>query len=142
MMNQADRVNTFIIVFDGHCPMCHGCIRFLLRYDRHKHFCFTPLQSSVGQGLVSESQQSGQCVEGGESVLYYREGNIFLRYLALQYILRDLGGVWKVLGRVLGWVPLSIGDFMYTVVAGFRYKLFGRYDHCPLPSKDVRDRFL
>jgi predicted DCC family thiol-disulfide oxidoreductase YuxK len=35
-----------------------------------------------------------------------------------------------------------VRDFGYGLVVGARYRLFGRYDACPLPPPQHRDRFL
>lgn len=39
-------------------------------------------------------------------------------------------------------VPRPIRDRLYDVFARYRYKLFGKYERCPLPSAAVRSRFL
>ena len=131
-----------IIAFDGYCPLCHWCIRFVLKNDLLKRFYFVSLQSIQGQDLMRKLVQKKLSIKNMSSVVYQCDGDVFLGFSAVVFILRDLGRGWRVLGMILGWVPLWIGNFVYSVVARFRYKLFGRYDHCPLPSKDVQDRFL
>jgi predicted DCC family thiol-disulfide oxidoreductase YuxK len=49
---------------------------------------------------------------------------------------------WRVVGALLLVVPRTVRDWGYGVVARNRYRMFGRYDVCPLPSEDTRDRFL
>ena len=49
---------------------------------------------------------------------------------------------WRVAGARLLVVPRAVRDWGYGVVARNRYRMFGRYDVCPLPSEDTRDRFL
>ena len=44
--------------------------------------------------------------------------------------------------RILAWVPLPVLDFFYRAFAKRRYRLFGRYDACHVPSKEERARFL
>jgi predicted DCC family thiol-disulfide oxidoreductase YuxK len=49
---------------------------------------------------------------------------------------------WRVAGALLLVVPRTVRDWGYGVVARNRYRVFGRYDVCPLPSEATRDRFL
>ena len=49
---------------------------------------------------------------------------------------------WRVAGALLRIVPRAVRDWGYGVVARYRYRVFGRYDVCPLPSEDTRWRFL
>ena len=44
--------------------------------------------------------------------------------------------------RVLRWIPLPLLDFGYRAFAKRRYRLFGRYDVCHVPTPSERARFL
>ncbi len=52
-----------------------------------------------------------------------------------------LRGGWKLLG-VLRIVPRPIRDWAYGIFARNRYRWFGRYDQCMVPSVEIRDRFV
>ena len=39
-------------------------------------------------------------------------------------------------------VPRRLRDWGYNLVARTRYRIFGRYDACPLPTPETRSRFL
>ena len=52
------------------------------------------------------------------------------------------GGFWRLAGRALGLVPRTLRDWGYGVVARFRYRVFGRYDTCPIPPPEQRSRLL
>lgn len=49
---------------------------------------------------------------------------------------------WRMMGRLLQLIPRTLRDYGYRVVARNRYRVFGRYDSCPLPTEDTRSRFL
>jgi predicted DCC family thiol-disulfide oxidoreductase YuxK len=49
---------------------------------------------------------------------------------------------WRVVARLLELVPRSLRDWGYGVVARHRYRVFGRYDSCPVPAPENRGRFL
>jgi predicted DCC family thiol-disulfide oxidoreductase YuxK len=54
---------------------------------------------------------------------------------------RYLDGAWP-LTRGLLVIPRPIRDWAYDLFARWRYRLFGRYDSCPIPSPDQRTRFI
>jgi predicted DCC family thiol-disulfide oxidoreductase YuxK len=60
----------------------------------------------------------------------------------VRYVLGQLGRFWRFAGSLLSWLPRPPCDWGYRVIVRNRYRIFGRYDACPLPSKDVRGRFL
>ena len=39
-------------------------------------------------------------------------------------------------------VGIVVDQMRYDLIAKYRYKIFGKKDECPMPSKDVQDRFL
>ena len=83
-------------------------------------------------------------VEGVDSIiLVEREGGqerVSVRSTAVLRILRYLGWPWKA-GLAGYVVPREIRDSLYDVVAWWRYRLFGRYDACPVPPAEARHRF-
>ena len=38
--------------------------------------------------------------------------------------------------------PILLFDGVYDVVASSRYSVFGKKDHCMLPTPELRERFL
>jgi predicted DCC family thiol-disulfide oxidoreductase YuxK len=49
---------------------------------------------------------------------------------------------WRGVGVLLQGVPRVVRDWGYGVVARNRYRVFGRFDTCPVPGEDTRGRFL
>jgi predicted DCC family thiol-disulfide oxidoreductase YuxK len=68
--------------------------------------------------------------------------HLYRRSDAVAVALQLLGGVWRVLGKTLALLPRPLRDWGYGIVARFRYRLFGRYDTCPLPPPEQRSRLL
>jgi len=60
---------------------------------------------------------------------------------AVLFALAALGGAWPLVG-LLRVVPRPIADLFYDFVARVRYRLFGRFESCAIPSADERARFL
>src|ERR1051325_6905848 len=57
-------------------------------------------------------------------------------------IARELGAFWRFMGSMLAILPLSLRDWGYNLIARYRYRIFGKYDTCPLPDPRNRHKFL
>jgi predicted DCC family thiol-disulfide oxidoreductase YuxK len=53
----------------------------------------------------------------------------------------ELGWPWRLF-RLVGLLPTFALDRAYDAVARTRYRVFGRYDQCLVPSPEFRDRFV
>ena len=53
-----------------------------------------------------------------------------------------LGGRWRILGKMLRAVPVSVRNFAYRLFARNRYRLTRQYEVCPLPPEAVRMKFV
>lgn len=132
-----------LVLYDGVCVLCHGLVCFLLQRDRVDEFRFAALQSDLARRVlegygVNSAQLSTVCVVAG----YGSAAEVLLvKSAAVLYAAARLGGVWKLasVGRV---VPRVVRDWFYDIVARYRYRVFGRYDSCPLPRAEDRERFL
>ena len=60
---------------------------------------------------------------------------------AALFVARELGWPWK-LARVAGVLPLALRDRVYDAIARSRYRVFGRFDQCLIPSEESRSRFV
>lgn len=140
MLGQADwraaADGTPIVFFDGLCALCDGFVRFVVARDAAGRFRFAPLQGATYRGV------SG--VEAGEPatiVLADRDGR-HVRSAAVLRVVRQLGGPWGALARLLLLMPRPLADAAYRVVAEHRYRWFGRREYCALPRPEDRGRFL
>lgn len=134
VMAPSDRV----VLFDGVCRLCSTWARFLIRFDRDRVFRLATVQSEAGKailawhGLPTDSYETMVVVEGPT---VYTKSAAFIRVVA------RLPFPWPLTGVV--WIiPRFIRDWLYDRVARNRYKLFGRYDTCLVPSPDIASRFL
>ena len=129
-----------LLLYDGHCALCNGWVRFLLRVDRGGAMRFAPLQGETGTAFRARHSS----LEGVDSMVLVEpkgsEERVSVRSTAVLRVLRYLGWPWKV-GLIGYLLPREIRDSLYDVVAWWRYRLFGRYDACPLPPAEARHRF-
>jgi predicted DCC family thiol-disulfide oxidoreductase YuxK len=116
------------IFYDGHCGLCHRLVRFVLAVDRKGVFRFAPLdvRASLPQSIVVRTA----------------EGELLTRWAAILYILRRLGGIWRLLGGTLDLLPRSFLDGCYDRVARVRKHLFREPEKvCPRVPPHLRSRF-
>jgi predicted DCC family thiol-disulfide oxidoreductase YuxK len=67
---------------------------------------------------------------------------VLSRSAAVLHILRRMGGLWRLFAEVARAVPAPAGDATYDVIAGVRYRLFGkRAELCPIVPAATRSRF-
>ena len=129
-----------MLFYDGHCALCHGTVKFVLKHDRSSGaFRFAPLQGSTFSSLVAPGERSSL---PDSMVVRTEQGSLLVRSDALIHILRRLGGGWRLLGELIAVVPQGIRNRGYDFVARIRYRVFGRReDLCPVAPPAWRARF-
>ena len=131
-----------LVLYDGVCGLCNRTVRFLLAIDRRGVLCFAPLQGPTA-ARIAERHDLPQDLR---TIVYVRSFGLkrertYLRSDAVLRIFGDVGGAWCLL-MTFRLVPRFLRDPVYDWVARNRYRWFGRYDECPLPSPEQRARFL
>jgi predicted DCC family thiol-disulfide oxidoreductase YuxK len=127
-----------IVLFDGVCNLCNSLVLFIIKRDMTGKFKFASLQSEIGQwwllrfGLVKDEFESFVFIQGDK---YY------LKSAAALKMLKELGGIWKAF-YVFILVPRPLRDFLYNLIAGSRYRIFGKRDVCMIPTPELEERFL
>src|SRR5262249_37090220 len=122
----------------GVCGLCHRTVQFLVRVDRDRVFTFAPLQ---GQTAASLRSRYPNVPTDLSSMAYLEGGRLYVRSRAFVMAAKHLPMPWRLL-YALRWVPAPILDLGYRVIAATRYRLFGKYDQCDIPSPEQRQRFL
>jgi len=131
-------VESKIILFDGVCNLCNGLVNFIIDHDKQKIFKFASLQSeSAIQLLESNSLQ----IDVLESIILIDGDIIKTKSSAVIEIFRHLGGIWSIVSWFV-FIPAFIRDFIYDLVAKYRYRIFGKTTHCRLPEPELVERFL
>lgn len=132
-----------LILYDGVCGLCNGMNAFVLRHDRKAHFRFASLQSIRGQSLLRQYGRNLHDLDTFYVVTDYDTGSALMidRARAGLFVLKALGSPWSWAG-ILGVLPDSLLNAVYNGIARNRYRLFGKYEQCMLPSAEHRERFL
>ena len=127
-----------IILFDGVCNFCNRTINIILKYDKDAYFQFAPSQSNAAMGIM---QQFGLEQQAITSVILIDNEKVYTKTDAVIQIANRLSG-WPSLFRLLKFIPKSIRNFGYDLIAKNRYTLFGKRASCMIPAASARNRFL
>ena len=132
-----------LLLYDGVCALCNGVVQFLMKHDSLDRFRYAPLQSSLGREVLARFDIHAF----PDGVMLLTDAltpgeHLYQRSDAVAEAMQLLGGYWRLVGRVLRLVPRPLRDWGYGIVARFRYRLFGRYDTCPIPPPEQRSRLL
>lgn len=125
-----------ILFFDGVCGLCSSLVDFALPKFREGQIYFAPLQGPTAREMLSTQDL------GLEYVVYYRDKKIYRKTEAVAYLLGDIGGIYKPISIMLHILPSFITDYFYTLVAKYRYRIFGKTETCRLPTPTERKYFL
>ena len=126
-----------VVFFDGLCGLCNHSINWLLAHDPNRRLRCAPLQ-----GTLAGKALSPQLRDRLDTLVFLRNGSIYVRTAAVSRILMTLGGPWAALGALLWIIPSPLRDLGYRIVSRLRYRLFGKHDACRLPSPAERAVFL
>ncbi len=73
------------------------------------------------------------------SLILLKNGEVFEKSSAVLEIIRELSGVWKIVGLFL-LIPQSLRDFFYDFFGRNRYKWFGKKQSCEMNSFEIKER--
>lgn len=129
---------TDTLFFDGSCALCHSVVRFLINEDTTQRYTFAPLG---GDTFVQHNLSS---TDGVDSIILRKsEGTLLMRSSAIIHLLRNIGGLWRILSWLFWAVPRPIRDFFYDIIGRYRIRIFGNANNvCPLLQPEFQSRFL
>jgi predicted DCC family thiol-disulfide oxidoreductase YuxK len=133
-----------IILYDGICGLCNRLVQFVLRHDSRDRFRFASLQSDFAARVLRQHDTSPQNLDTMYVVFDHAlpGERLASRSDAASLVLRELGGAWAALGVALGVLPAWWRNWAYNLVARNRYRIFGKYDSCPIPEERHQRKFL
>ena len=132
-----------VLLYDGLCGFCDGTVQFILRHDRKKTLRFATLQGAYARSIFARHPE----LAGVDSLVLVEPDpvtgteKVYVRSSGALAVARYLGGAWH-LARVVAIIPRVLRDFGYDSFARIRYRVFGRYDSCPIPTPEQRARFI
>jgi len=122
-----------VIIFDGVCGLCNKSVDILIKIDQEKIFTYTSLQGEFVKTLDLEPDI--------DSILFYKDDTVYYKSTAILKIFQALGGIWKITA-IFFLIPKIFRDYLYDTIAKYRYKIFGKREHCRLPDAGEEDLFI
>ena len=126
-----------IVLFDGVCNLCDASVQFIIKRDKDGVFKFAALQSEKAREILASLHTTPEEVH---SAVLIDDGKMFLKSTGVIRILTRLP-YWRWF-KIFMVVPKFLRDFIYEIVAKYRYKVFGRKDFCMIPTQELKARFL
>jgi predicted DCC family thiol-disulfide oxidoreductase YuxK len=135
-----------ILLYDGVCGFCNRFVQSVLRRDPDGIFRFASLQSGFAASILARHNISPADLDTVYVVVNrdsHRPPEFLLsRSDAVLFVLKQLGAPWRSVAFLLQLLPKFVRDLAYNAVARRRYRIFGKFESCVLPSAQDRSRFL
>ena len=133
-----------LALYDGHCGFCNRSIRWFLKRDLFDRLRFTPTESPAAATLLA--RHNFGALSPNTLIVVQHVGKphekLLTRTTGVIAMLVKLPRPWSNLAIVLSAIPRPIRDFGYRIIARLRYRIWGRYDTCPIPTPEQRHHFL
>ncbi len=132
-----------LVLYDGVCGLCDRFVQFLLRIDRHDRFRFAALQGPLGTRILAQAGRNANALSTVVVIADYEQPaqRLLDRSDAALFAIASAGGVFQA-ASALRIIPRFIRDAGYDLIARWRYRIFGRFDSCPIPGARTRAKFL
>lgn len=127
-----------IVVYDGHCALCSGWAKFLVRHDRNEKFRLLAAQSDLGHAIYEHYALDP---EDYETNILIADGMAFFKSEARIRMGEGLGFPWSLVA-VFRIFPLKTRDACYEFIARNRFRFFGRRETCFLSPENDKSRLL
>ena len=136
-------LNQALVLYDGVCGLCNRLVVFLLRHDRRDQFRFAPLQSDFARTQLHRYGLNSPDFNTFVVLADFQQDSerALTRSQAALWAVTQVGGPWKFFA-VAKLIPLRLRDAFYRFIASRRYRIFGKYDQCPVPQASDRHKFL
>ena len=124
-----------IIVFDGYCILCSNFVSFITKLDKDDEFRFTTFESDFISNYYPKISllDTVFVIDPSKNILTKSKAVIFcLKKIKKLYII-------SVLFKIF---PHIFLDFLYDLVATYRYKFFGKKLKCSYPNKILKSKIL
>lgn len=129
--------NKMLLLYDGNCPLCLRSVRFLMARDHKDKLRFASLQEAqLRPFLESENLHTMDTLVG------LHQGKIYIYSRAVAMALMEIGGIWKISGRAVLFLPAGLADWVYRMIARNRLRIFGKNAYCQIPDKSNENKFI
>lgn len=127
-----------IVLFDGICNYCNDKINFIIKNDKQDVFRFVAIQSETGQKIIKYLGMDTSI----DSIILYEPGYAyFIKSEAVFRIIKHLSSSVRLM-LFFNFIPTSIKNVFYDIIAKNRYNWYGKKESCMMPTEDVKRKFI
>tara|TARA_B110000444_G_C18851246_1_gene605804 strand:- start:8940 stop:9347 length:408 start_codon:yes stop_codon:yes gene_type:complete len=134
MLNNLDKV---IILYDGHCPLCHYWIRYAIDNDKKDKLYYAPIQGDFGSNFISENN-----LKSFDTVIFHLPNTPPHLYSKAVFEILKYLEIKNIIYYFLKISPNVLSNILYRIVAKTRYLVFKRFDECEIPNKEILSRII
>lgn len=118
-------------------------VRFIIAQDRNDRFRFAAQQGELAATLLKKHGRNSAELETVYVIKNYQQSSeeLLSKSRAALFVLQNLGSIWR-LTIVLRILPRFVLDWLYDLVARNRYRIWGKFDSCPMPQPSLEKKFL
>jgi predicted DCC family thiol-disulfide oxidoreductase YuxK len=127
-----------LMLFDGVCRFCSIAVRMAMDLDTKAVLKFTPLQSPYGRALA---ERYGISAIDPDSFVFFDKGRPRQRSDGALALVTRLRMPWSGL-VILRLMTPKWRDGAYAWLAKNRYRYFGKYEACMVPTPEQAARFI
>ena len=119
--------NKLLILFDGLCPICNSCVRFITKINHNKTIVFCSMESDSGSKIINDFNLSNI----SDSIIVIDKDNYYINGKAIKRISDKFAGIYSIF-KLIKLFPTFLIDFVYQIIAKNRYFIFNKYAECPV----------
>ena len=117
--------NESIVIFDGVCALYNKSVNFLIKIDKKRVLKYTSIQGNYVKKLDIKKDI--------DSIIFYKNQKTYYKSTAILQILITLKGFWYI-AYIFFIIPPFLRDYLYDIVARYRYIFFGKKESCRIIS--------
>lgn len=115
-----------LIIYDDTCNLCNFWFNFIIKRDKKKLFSFLASSSSKAKVFIQKYELESFV---SDTIILIKDEKTYIKSEAILEVFKDLGSVFYIF-TIFKILPLSFRDYLYTLIAKNRYKIFGKKDSC------------
>jgi predicted DCC family thiol-disulfide oxidoreductase YuxK len=126
-----------LILYDPYCKLCAAAVKYVLKYDSKNRFYYGSLFSQQGKNYKKTLPWALQ----KNTIIYFEKEKVYTQSDAVIRIISQLNGIHQGF-IVFKYLPKGFRDYLYKIIAKYRYNWFGKRIAPFVPDKKSKHRFV
>jgi predicted DCC family thiol-disulfide oxidoreductase YuxK len=126
-----------VLFYDGSCGFCQQSVQFILQHERAEEIYFAALDSE----LANQVKKQHPKLKSIDSIVVLKGKELLVESDAVFALTTYLKAPYRY-ATYAHFVPRTLRDYVYRLIAKNRHRLIRQNEACLLPSPQQRKRFL